>query len=183
MPFSTLFFLLMQKKSVLSLVHPPPPALVIKRLFLALEKPLNFFFFRANFFHLFLTNARKKGKIQKKSFFHAFYFFSRIFPTKQNFVFIKNKPLFSTYFFARAKKTRFITRASRTREKTVIFKKMREKIYFVFEEQIVIFLALFSNRLSQSYKGTSKSTPLVKKGQEGSISAWSLFCFLSQGNK
>jgi hypothetical protein len=44
---------------------------------------------------------------------------------KQNFVFVKNKPLFSTYFFDRAKNARFLTRAPTPPpalfEKTAIF--------------------------------------------------------------
>jgi hypothetical protein len=48
----------------------------------------------------FLIHFRKVR--EKKIFFHAFSFFSRIFGRKKNFMFVKNKPLFSTIFFARA---------------------------------------------------------------------------------
>jgi hypothetical protein len=64
---------------------------------------------------LFFSHFRKMR--EKKSFFHAFYFFSLIFGKKQNFMFVKNKTLFSTYFFARAKNGRFLTRAPTPLEK------------------------------------------------------------------
>jgi hypothetical protein len=81
-------------------------------------------------------NALKKVKMrERKSDFHPFYFFSLIFVKKENFMFVKNKPLFSTYFFARAKNGRFLTRAPtpppallRKWQFLVNRKKMRENV-------------------------------------------------------
>jgi hypothetical protein len=65
-------------------------------------------------FHL--MELKEKERVED-----IFVFFTH-FQKKQNFTFVKSKPLFPTNFSARAKNARFLTRApTRTREKTVLF--------------------------------------------------------------
>jgi hypothetical protein len=89
----------------------------------------------------FLKKAFKKVKIKKSIFFTHFTFFP--FSQEQNFMFIKNKPLFSTYFFARAKKRALHPALVRKQSFLVTLKKC-VKSYFVFNEQIVIIKKLLT---------------------------------------